>query len=154
MLTATFRLHVQIQEMLRDSLDLEKAIEASFQDNPRITQDLDGEEFLLIGSLCQIYWVDDSEWYYGRILNINHDTKQYYVWYIEDQKSEWVDFNREPIVISEDVILVASRKNKPWPAQKYLINDMALGILSSRPGYLEKCNMIFNLSFCVLIIYC
>ena len=119
-------------------MDIEEAVKKSLKDSSTIFYHWSEVQTKFLGCLCQIFWPGDDCWYYARILNIDFEKSSYYVWYIMDQVTEWIDINTEAVIVAEEEVLAQIKGSPAWPAQKYWMNSNAITAISHKKGYTDQ----------------
>jgi len=127
-------------------MDIEDAIKKSLKESSTIFFRWSEKPAKFLGCLCQVYWAGDECWYYGRILNYSHEKDSYFVWYLLDQVTEWIDFNTEAVIVAEENVLALTKGNPAWPAQKYWINANAASVISLKKGYTRQSKSLLILT--------
>lgn len=60
------------------------------------------------------------------------------IYYSEDQTAEWIDFEKEAVLVATDMLMARASKNTSlWPGVRYWTSGLAKVQLQKTPGYLS-----------------
>ncbi len=77
------------------------------------------------------------------------------IYYSEDQTAEWIDFEKEAVLVATDMLMARASKNTSlWPGVRYWTSGLAKVQLQKTPGYLSdgNCLLFDSLHFLLILL--
>ena len=113
--------------------DLATAVRKGVRECNTLVQDWTSSGAKLIGCIVKVYWDGDDVWYYGRVLNFDAFHNRHFIFYFEDSTSEWIDLDKEAVIIGLEIVLAV--KQAKWPAQRFYVSEPAWDALKKLKLY-------------------
>lgn len=89
----------------------------------------------LIGNTCKVFWDGEDAWFYARILNYDKISGRHYIYYPEDSTAEWIDLEKECVLVGQRLVLARVARTPPWPALLFRASPSAAALCQNMRGY-------------------